>query len=399
MPAGVKGADMRIHRSSPLPSRLPFARRGRLLPAALSLVLVLASLTALLVSTAPAARAATLPPGFQEEVVFSGLQNPTAVRFASDGRVFVAEKRGVIKVFDSLTDTTPDDLRRPERQRLQLLGPRPARHGPGPQLPDQTPTSTSSTPTTTSSARAAPAPRWGTPGVYSDPCPTPPGRDRRRLRGQRPALAPAGRRQRHDRRRAGAGRGLVPAVPEPLHRHGGVRRRRHAVCQRRRRRQLQLRRLRPGRHPAQPLRRPAGRGRHRLDARPPPKGARCAARTCAPAATRSAWTAPSSGSTRRPARQCRTTRSPGPADANARRIIAYGLRNPFRFTIRPGTSELWVGDVGWNDWEEINRILSPTDTVGGELRLALLRGRQPPVGLRRREPQHLREPVRAGPAR
>ena len=22
---------------------------------------------------------------------------------------------------------------------------------------------------------AAPAPRWGTPGVYSDPCPTPPG--------------------------------------------------------------------------------------------------------------------------------------------------------------------------------------------------------------------------------
>jgi PKD repeat protein len=48
-------------------------------------------------------------------------------------------------------------------------------------------------------------------------------------------------------------------------------------------------------------------------------------------------------------------------DANARRIIAYGLRNPFRFTFRPGTSELWVGDVGWNDWEEINRIPSPTD--------------------------------------
>ena len=30
------------------------------------------------------------------------------VRFSSDGRVFVAEKRGVIKVFDSLTDPTPD---------------------------------------------------------------------------------------------------------------------------------------------------------------------------------------------------------------------------------------------------------------------------------------------------
>ena len=28
---------------------------------------------------------------------------------------------------------------------------------------------------TTSSGSTAPAPRWGTPGVYSDPCPTPPG--------------------------------------------------------------------------------------------------------------------------------------------------------------------------------------------------------------------------------
>ena len=36
-----------------------------------------------------------------------GLTQPTAVQFASDGRVFVAEKSGLIKVFDSLTDTTP----------------------------------------------------------------------------------------------------------------------------------------------------------------------------------------------------------------------------------------------------------------------------------------------------
>src|SRR5499427_6061851 len=35
-----------------------------------------------------------------------------------------------------------------------------------------------------------------------------------------------------------------------------------------------------------------------------------------------------------------------PSDANARRIVAYGLRNPFRFTQRPGTGELWIGDVG-----------------------------------------------------
>jgi glucose/arabinose dehydrogenase len=47
-------------------------------------------------------------------------------------------------------------------------------------------------------------------------------------------------------------------------------------------------------------------------------------------------------------------------DANARRIVSYGLRNPFRMTQRPGTDELWVGDVGWNVWEEINRVVSPT---------------------------------------
>ena len=42
-------------------------------------------------------------------------------------------------------------------------------------------------------------------------------------------------------------------------------------------------------------------------------------------------------------------------------MIAYGLRNPFRFTIRPGTNEAWIGDVGWNTWEEINRIPDPSD--------------------------------------
>lgn len=53
----------------------------------------------------------------------------------------------------------------------------------------------------------------------------------------------------------------------------------------------------------------------------------------------------------------------GNSDANARRIVAYGLRNPFRFTLRPGTNEIWLGDVGWNSWEEINRIVNPTDGV------------------------------------
>ena len=115
---------------------------------------------------------AALPPGFQESVAFSGLDHPTALRFSPDGRIFVAEKNGRIKVFDSLADTTPTlfaDLstnvynfwdrgllglaldRLPEPAvRLRALHVRPR-------------------------ARARAAPRWGTPGVLSDPCPTPPG--------------------------------------------------------------------------------------------------------------------------------------------------------------------------------------------------------------------------------
>ena len=48
-----------------------------------------------------------LPENFHEEVVFQNLTDPTAVRFSPDGRVFVAEKSGIIKVFDGLADTAP----------------------------------------------------------------------------------------------------------------------------------------------------------------------------------------------------------------------------------------------------------------------------------------------------
>ena len=40
------------------------------------------------------ATAATLPTGFEERTVVSGLTSPTAVAWAPDGRMFVAEKAG-----------------------------------------------------------------------------------------------------------------------------------------------------------------------------------------------------------------------------------------------------------------------------------------------------------------
>ena len=51
--------------------------------------------------------AAVLPPNFQDTVAFSGLTDPMTVRFVSDGRIFVAEKGGRILVYSGLSDPTP----------------------------------------------------------------------------------------------------------------------------------------------------------------------------------------------------------------------------------------------------------------------------------------------------
>jgi glucose/arabinose dehydrogenase len=64
--------------------------------------------------SAPASLA-TVPSGFQDTVAIDGLREPTTFRFAPDGRIFVAEKPGRILVFDNADDPTPTvfaDLRK-----------------------------------------------------------------------------------------------------------------------------------------------------------------------------------------------------------------------------------------------------------------------------------------------
>jgi glucose/arabinose dehydrogenase len=63
---------------------------------------LLASVVAVLAFSANSARgAATLPPNFARSQVVGGLASPTAMEFAPDGRLFVAEQRGTLRVVKS----------------------------------------------------------------------------------------------------------------------------------------------------------------------------------------------------------------------------------------------------------------------------------------------------------
>ncbi|MFI7228439.1 LamG-like jellyroll fold domain-containing protein [Nonomuraea angiospora] len=330
----------------------------RLRHALLSVLLLTTGLTLIAPSAAQA-----LPGSFQRQVVFSGLTNPTNIEFASDGRVFVAEKSGLIKVFDSITDTTPAiyaDLRTQVHNFWDrgLLGM--ALHPNFPADPriyvlyayDAVPGGT--------------APRWGTAGVSADPCPTPPGAtgDGCLITGRLSSLAPSG--------------GSVvetPLITDWCQQHPS-----HSVGD-----------LKFG--PDGMLYASGGDGasfnfadygQDNLTSSDVTPDNPCGD---PPSPVGTALTPPAAEGGALRSQDPRTGGDPaalngtvirinpdtgsaapgnpnaGSSDPNVARIIAYGQRNPFRFTIRPGTGEVWAGEVGWNTWEEINRIADPTGPV------------------------------------
>ena len=314
------------------------------------------AVTAALGLPAAAGAAVDLPPGFQQRTVFSGLTYPTAARFAPDGRVFVAEKSGRILAYSGSTTS-------PRRSSPICAG--------------------RSTTTATAGFWASPSTRSSRPGRTSTRCtpatrsPAARRRTGRRVRPTRTRTAPeppqvsaacivSGRLVKITVDPAtnvavGAPQTLVDDWCSEFLSHSRRRSRvwgRRAGCTRAaatgglRRRRLRPEVRQPVQRPApegQPGRRHPGRCRGRRAAFAGP------AHVGDPAGLDGAIIRvdPDTGAA-----------SPGNPlashpDANARRIVADGLRNPFRFAVRPGSGDLWVGDVGWGSWEEVNRLPNP----------------------------------------
>ncbi|MFB4319860.1 PQQ-dependent sugar dehydrogenase [Actinomadura sp. 21ATH] len=337
--------------------------RRRVVAVLCALMLVPLAALVLPPSPAPDAARAALPPGFSEQVVITGLANPSNVEFAADGRVFVAEKSGIIKVFDSLGDTTPAvyaDLRANVHNYWDrgLLGL--ALH------PDFPADPRVYVLYTYDGLIGGPAPRWGTATSTGDPCPTPPGptSDGCQVGGRLSVLTPTGS--------AVAEQVLIEDWCQqfPSHSVGTIAFGADGM-------------LYAG----------AGDGAsfnyadYGQDAFP--ESDTTPDNPCGdpPGAVGTALSPPSAQGGALRAQDTRTTGDPatldgslirvhpdtgaaapgnpqqaGP-DPNTRRIVGHGLRNPYRFAIRPGTNEIWAGDVGWSTWEEINRVTDPTAGV------------------------------------
>jgi glucose/arabinose dehydrogenase len=298
-------------------------------------------------ATAELMQAAAIPPGFTESVAFSGLDAPTAVRFASDGRVVVAEKSGVIKQFDGLSDSTPTviaDLRTEVHNFWDrgLLG-----------LALDPNFASNSTLYVLYAYNKQPGnttfPRWPSTG-----CPTPPGAtdDGCVISGRLSRISATGVEtpliedwcQQYPSHSIGS---LAFGADGALYVSGGDGA------------SFNFADYGTDGNPINPCGDPPGG-----------VGGSMTPPTAEGGALRSQDIRTSSDPTGLDGAILRLNPATGAAmagnaniaspDLNTRRIIAAGLRNPFRFTIRPGTNEVWIGDVGWSTWEEIDRIVNPT---------------------------------------
>jgi glucose/arabinose dehydrogenase len=292
-------------------------------------------------------------PGFQESVAFSGLTEPTAVRFASDGRVFVAEKSGIIKVFDGLGDTTPTTVAdiRPKVHNYWdrgLLG-----FNLDPEFPAK--------PFlyvlyVHDAAIGGTAPRW------NDGCPTPPGptTDGCVVSGRLSRLQLTGN-------QTGPEQVLVEDWCQqfPSHSMGDIAFGADGALYASAGEGGSWEYTDWGQagSPKNPCGDPPG-GVGANQTPPTAEGGSLRAQDVLTAGDPTGL----SGSVIRVNRETGEALPDNPnassSDPDARRIIAYGLRNPYRLAIRPGTSEPWVADAGWVHWEEINRITRP---AGGPL--------------------------------
>jgi glucose/arabinose dehydrogenase len=305
-------------------------------------------------TTSPAS--AVLPARFRQSTVISGLTQPVAIRFASDGRVFVAERSGLIKVFSSLGDTTPGifaDLRTQvynywDRGLLGL-----ALDPDFPQNPNVYVLYAHD------ALIGGTAPRWGTPGWTSDGCPDPPGATTN-------GCVISGRLSRLEARGnvAGPERVLIEDWCQQMPNHSigalvfGPDRALYVSA---------------GEGASGDFADYGQRGGNPCGDPPVPVGGQQTLPTTQGGSLRSqdlrtdGDPAGLSGTIARvdPSTGAALPNNPyaASADPNKRRVIAYGLRNPFRFTFRPGTAELWIGDVGWNTYEEVDRVPSPTDAT------------------------------------
>lgn len=300
-----------------------------------------------------------VPAGFNEYVVYEGLDKPTALAFAPDGRVFVAEKRGIVKVFDGVLDDSPSvlvDLRTNvfngwDRGLLDI-----ELHPDFPANPSLYVLYTYDAPP------GEQAPYWGVPGASSDNCPDPPGATGdgcvvtarlSRLTIQGGAWTGDENVLVHDwcQQYPSHSIGSLAFGPDGALYVGGGDGASYGFTDYGQR--------------GDPLN-PCG---------DPPGGVGAVLRP--PSAEggmlRSQDVRTSADPTGLDGSIIRIDAMTGAAlpdnplasspDANARRLVAYGFRNPFRFTLRPGTDELWIGEVGSSTFEEINRSVGGDEVV------------------------------------